>query len=53
MSRHPSFGKSTKAVSKRNVLKRFERIDKLKKLGKWKDGVDTRVTGLPKTPTGP
>jgi small basic protein (TIGR04137 family) len=49
MSRHPSFGKSTKAVKKRNVLKRFERIDKLKKLGRWKEGDAARVTGLPKT----
>lgn len=53
MSRHPSFGKSTKAVTKRNVLKRFERIEKLKKLGKWKEGPDARVTGLPKTSTMP
>lgn len=49
MSRHPSFGKAGKTASKRNVLKRFERIDVLKKLGKWKDSA-TRVTGLPKTP---
>ena len=49
MSRHPSYGKSSKAAKKRNVLKRFERIDVLKKLGRW--GADkTRVTGLPKTP---
>lgn len=48
MSRHPSFGKSNKAVKKRNVLKRFERVDVLKKLGRWKEGV--KVTGLPKTP---
>jgi small basic protein (TIGR04137 family) len=53
MSRHPSFGKSTKSVTKRNVLKRFERIDKLKKLGKWKESPEARVTGLPKTPTTP
>jgi len=53
MSRHPSFGKSTKSVTKRNVLKRFERIDKLKKLGKWKEGPEARVTGLPKTPATP
>jgi small basic protein (TIGR04137 family) len=48
MSRHPSFGKSNKAVKKRNVLKRFERVDVLKKLGRWKEGV--KVTSLPKTP---
>jgi small basic protein (TIGR04137 family) len=50
MSRHPSFGKSTKSVQKRNVLKRFERIEKLRKLGRWKEG-EKKVTGLPKTPT--
>ncbi len=49
MSRHPSFGKSNKGTKKRNVLKRYERIDILKKLGRWKEG-DNRVTGLPKTP---
>ena len=36
---------------KRNVLKRFERIDVLRKLGRWKDGIDKKVTGLPKTPS--
>ena len=50
MSRHPSYGKSTSAT-KRNVLKRFERIDVLRKLGRWKDGENTRVTNLPKTPS--
>ena len=34
MSRHPSFGKATRAAKKRNVLKRFESIDVLKKLGR-------------------
>lgn len=48
MSRHPSFGKA-KTASKRNVLKRFERVDALKKQGKWKEGENKRVTGLPKT----
>lgn len=48
MSRHVSFGKG-KTASKRNVLKRFERVDVLKKLGRWKEG-SKRVTGLPKTP---
>ena len=51
MSRHPSFGKASKSATKRNVLKRFERIDVLKKMGRWKDGLNTKVTGLPKTPT--
>ena len=49
MSRHPSFGKSIKGAKKRNVLKRFERIDVLKKLGRWNPERE-RVTGLPKTP---
>jgi len=51
MSRHKSYGSSSKTATKRNVLKRFERIDKLRELGRWKDGVNTRVTALPKTPT--
>jgi small basic protein (TIGR04137 family) len=50
MSRHRSYGKSGKSGKKRNVLKRFERIDVLRKLGKWKDGEDKKVTSLPKTP---
>lgn len=49
MSRHTSFGRSNKNVKKRSVLKRFERVDVLKKLGRWKEG-DNRMTGLPKTP---
>lgn len=50
MSRHASFGKSNKGAKKRNVLKRFERVDVLKKLGRWDSAKNTRVTGLPKTP---
>lgn len=50
MSRHPSYGKANKGAKKRNVLKRFERVDVLKKLGKWNAEQKTRVTGLPKTP---
>jgi len=49
MSRHPSYGKSSKASKQRNVLKRFERVDRLKTLGKW-DETRKKVTGLPKTP---
>lgn len=49
MTRHRSFGKSSKSAKKRNVLKRFERIDVLRTLGKWKDGENKRVTNLPKT----
>lgn len=51
MSRHNSYGKSNKGSKKRNVLKRFERVEVLRKLGKWVDGKNTRVTGLPKTPS--
>ena len=47
MSLHRSLKGSTKIIVKRNVLKRFERIDKLMKEGKWKEG--DKVFGLPKT----
>lgn len=50
MSRHKSFGKSGKGAEKRSVLKRFERVEMLKKLGRWKKE-SKKVTGLPKTPT--
>ena len=50
MSRHPSYGKSSKGGKKRNVLKRFERIDVLRTLGKWNDEENKKVTNLPKTP---
>jgi small basic protein (TIGR04137 family) len=50
MTRHRSYGKANKGGTKRNVLKRYERIDVLRKIGKWKDGENTQVTGLPKTP---
>lgn len=53
MSRHSSYGKSNKGATKRNVLKRFERIDALRKLGRWKDGENKKITGLPKTPVAP
>lgn len=51
MSRHKSFGKSSKGGVKRNVLKRYERIDVLRNIGKWDDEKDKKVTGLPKTPS--
>jgi small basic protein (TIGR04137 family) len=51
MSRHKSYGKSNKGGKKRNVLKRFERVDVLRKLGRWVDGQNLQVTGLPKTPS--
>lgn len=47
MSQHPSFGRSGKIKAKRNVMKRFERVELLKKRGKWKEG--RSVYGLPKT----
>jgi small basic protein (TIGR04137 family) len=50
MSRHSSYGKSNKGGQKRNVLKRFERIEVLKKLGRWDKEKNKRATGLPKTP---
>jgi len=49
MSRHPSFGKSNRGGTKRNVLKRFERIDVLRQLGRF-DEKKKKITGLPKTP---
>lgn len=47
MSMHTSLKSGSKIAAKRNVLKRFERIDILKQKGKWKDG--DRAYGLPKT----
>lgn len=47
MSQHSSLKISGKIAAKRNVLKRFERIDLLKKRKKWKDG--DKGIGLPKT----
>ncbi|MEM9399924.1 MAG: small basic protein [Verrucomicrobiota bacterium] len=47
MSQHKSLRGSAGVSAKRNVLKRFERVEALKKQGKWKEGM--RVIGLPKT----
>ncbi len=47
MSQHRSLKASSVMSVKRNVVKRFERVAILKKLGKWKEG--DRVLGLPKT----
>ncbi len=47
MSQHVSLKAASKIRAKRNVLKRFERIDLLKKRGQWQDG--DRGLGLPKT----
>lgn len=47
MSQHTSLKSAHRIVEKRNVLKRFERVELLKKRGKWKEG--DRALGLPKT----
>ncbi len=48
MSQHNSFRSSAASSgTKRNVLKRFERVQVLKKRGQWKEG--ERVMGLRKT----
>jgi small basic protein (TIGR04137 family) len=47
MSVHSSLKSSSKIATKRNVLKRFERVDLMRSRGKWKDG--DRAFGLPKT----
>ena len=47
MSQHRSLRAASTSGAKRNVLKRFERVELLKKRGQWKQG--DRVTGLRKT----
>jgi small basic protein (TIGR04137 family) len=47
MSQHRSLKGASGLGAKRNVLKRFERVEVLKKRGLWKPG--DRVTGLRKT----
>lgn len=47
MSQHRSLRGASKITTKRNVLKRFERVDLLKKRGEHKDG--DKVLGLKKT----
>ena len=47
MTMHPSLKNAAKIEVQRNVLKRFERVDKLTEEGKWKVG--DRGFGLPKT----
>lgn len=47
MSMHSSLKGAAKIKTKRNVLKRFERVDSLKKDGRWSEG--DRAYGLPKT----
>ncbi|MCR5183326.1 MAG: small basic protein [Opitutales bacterium] len=49
MSQHNSFKSAAGASStNRTVLKRFERVELLKKRGQW-DDKRTRLSGLPKT----
>ena len=47
MSQHRSLRAASTAGGNRNVLKRYERVELLKKRGQWKVG--DRVTGLRKT----
>ena len=47
MSQHRSLRAASTLGAKRNVLKRYERIEVLKKSSQWKAG--DRVTGLRKT----
>ncbi len=47
MSQHNTLRSASTLGAKRNTLKRFERVEILKKRGQWKDG--DRVTGLRKT----
>lgn len=47
MSMHRSLKGSGKITKRRNVLKRYERVDVMKARGEWKDG--DRAFGLRKT----
>lgn len=47
MSQHRSLRATGTMSAKRNVMKRFERVELLKKRGQWKAG--DRITGLRKT----
>jgi small basic protein (TIGR04137 family) len=47
MSQHRSLKGASTIAAKRNVLKRFERVDLMKKRGQWKE--TSKVIGLPKT----
>ena len=47
MSQHTSFKSSGSLEVKRNVLKRYERLEILRTAGEWKEG--SRITGLRKT----
>lgn len=47
MSQHRSLRAASTLGGKRNVLKRYERLEILRKTGEWKEGA--RITGLRKT----
>jgi small basic protein (TIGR04137 family) len=47
MSQHPSLKQRGATAVKRSVFKRFERVEIMKKQGRWKPG--DRVIGLAKT----
>jgi small basic protein (TIGR04137 family) len=47
MSQHRSLRAASTLGGKRNVMKRYERVELLRKAGEWKDG--NRITGLRKT----
>ena len=47
MSQHPSLKGKGAIKTTRSVLKRFERVDLLRKRGQFQEG--QRVIGLPKT----
>ena len=47
MSQHPSLKTGGGSTTKRTVLKRFERVELLRKRGEFKEG--GRITGLKKT----
>lgn len=47
MSQHNSLQSAKGVAVKRNVLKRFERVEVLRKRGQWKEG--ERIVGLRKT----
>ena len=47
MSQHSSLKAANRITIRRNVLKRFERIELLRKRGKYKEG--DKPFGLPKT----
>jgi len=47
MSQHKSLQGPSGLIVKRNVLKRFERVELLRKRGQWSEG--DRVQGLRKT----